>query len=151
MAKLKISTLINQLQNFIDETGDCSISSVDVNPKKKENTAMIFQVFTEDGEYCNVPIKFTKENIPFIFNLEESFSGKITLKDPILGRIKKGIKNIDSHFNNHPDYEQIDYIQQGNIYSIFAIEGHGDVYDFWIHDDSGLEKALRNDFFEPVL
>ena len=151
MAKLKISTLINQLQKFIDETGDCSISSVDVNPKKKENTAMIFQVFTEDGEYCNVPIKFTKENIPFIFNLEESFSGKIELKTPIKGKIKKGINNIDSHFNGNPDYIQVENVKQGEIYNIFAIEGHGDVYDFWIYDDLGKEQAFRKDFFEPVL
>lgn len=78
------------------------------------------------------------------------FSGLLKLSIPFNVKVKND-EYIERFFNGTPNYGQVKDVTIGKVYTIYAVEGYGDVADFIFMNDVGIETRLGSFFFEEVV
>ena len=77
------------------------------------------------------------------------FSGLLKLSIPFNVKVKND-EYIERFFNGTPNYGQVKDVTIGKVYTIYAVEGYGDVADFIFINDVGIETRLGSFFFEDA-
>ena len=77
------------------------------------------------------------------------FSGLLKLSIPFNVKVKND-EYIERFFNGTPNYGQVKDVTIGKVYTIYAVEGYGDVADFIFMNDVGIETRLGRFAFRCV-
>ena len=78
------------------------------------------------------------------------FSGLLKLSIPFNVKVKNE-EYIERLLNGTLNYGQVKDVTIGKVYTIYAVEGYGDVADFIFINDVGIETRLGSFFFEDVV
>lgn len=90
-------------------------------------------------------------DLKYFQNLDSNpFTGEMVFDPPIKVKVKDE-PHIRKFFDGTEGYEQITNFAIGKEYSVYKIEGYGDVADACFIDDNGKETSFIVDYLEEIV